>query len=289
MGEILVGTAGWTDPTLLATDWYPPEARTAEDRLRYYASRFPLVEVDSTYYASPAENTARLWAERTPADFIFTVKAFSLLTHHPTKPSALPKDLRPEGSRNLYQRDADPGLVESVWERFLSALTPLLDAGKLGGLLFQFPQWFPIGRRNKQYLLECQRRCAPVPVCVEFRNHTWMSEDNQRETLGFLSDHALPYVCVDMPQGYPNSIPPVLAATADLAVVRFHGHSEKWTSRDVQERFGYHYSGPELAEWAPRITDLAQRADRTHVVMNNCHADYAHTNAQQLSHLLVGG
>ena len=94
MGSILVGTASWTDKTLIASGWYPPEANTPEKRLRFYARQFPLVEVDATYYALPAEQTAASWAERTPAGFTFNVKAFSLFTQHPTPVKALPADLR---------------------------------------------------------------------------------------------------------------------------------------------------------------------------------------------------
>ncbi|WP_462188233.1 MULTISPECIES: DUF72 domain-containing protein [unclassified Frankia] len=290
MGDILVGTASWTDPTLLRSGWYPPEVTSAEQRLRYYARQFPLVEVDSTYYAPPAERTVRTWATRTPADFTFNVKAFSLLTGHPTRPGALYRDLRDvvgPDRRNLYVRDLDANVVDEVWERFLTALAPLTEAGKLGALLFQFPQWFPISAANNRYILECQRRCRPVRICVEFRNHTWMDERNREETLDFLASQAIPYVCVDMPQGYPSSIPPVLAATADLAVVRFHGHSERWTSKDIHERFGYRYSEDELRAWAPRIRELANGVATTHVLMNNCYADYAQRNARQLADLLA--
>jgi uncharacterized protein YecE (DUF72 family) len=177
--------------------------------------------------------------------------------------------------------------VDQVWERFLAALDPLHQAGKLGALLFQFPQWFPIGRRNKEYILECKRRAGPVPICVEFRNKTWMSADNQDETLDFLRSYGVPYVCVDMPQGHPSSIPPVVAATADLAVIRFHGHSDKWTSKDIYDRFGYHYSADELKGWAPKLAGLAEQAQETHVLMNNCYSNYAQTNAQDLMDLLT--
>src|SRR4051812_40433386 len=183
VGRILVGTASWTDKTLLASGWYPEDASTPADRLSYYADHFPVVEVDATYYAPPAEQTARLWAERTPEGFTFDVKAFSLLTQHPTKPSRLYKDLRPDTTKNVYLKDFDAKTVDQVWERFLGALAPLADAGKLGSLLFQFPQWFPIGKANKAYVLDCKKRCEPVPITVEFRNKTWMSEDNQGETL----------------------------------------------------------------------------------------------------------
>jgi uncharacterized protein YecE (DUF72 family) len=292
VGDVLVGTASWTDRTLLASGWYPPDVTTPEERLRYYASRFPLVEVDSTYYALPAERTVRLWTQRTPPGFTFDVKAFSLLTGHPTRPGSLPKDVRedlPPGEKNLYVRDLDTAIVDTVWERFVTALLPMADAGRLGAVLFQFSRWFPIGGRNKHYILECKRRCEPLPISVEFRNRTWMSAENRAETLDFLRSYGLPYVCVDMPQGHPCSIPPVLAATTDLAVVRFHGHGDKWTSHDIHERFGYRYSMDELKEWAPRLGELAGQASSTHVLMNNCYLDYAQRNAQQLIDLLSRG
>ena len=288
MGEILVGTASWTDKSLLASGWYPPEARSAEERLRYYASQFPLVEVDSTYYFPPSEDTARLWAERTPRDFTFNVKAYSLLTQHPTKTKSLYKDLDVDIDKaNVYMKDLDPKVIDEVWDRFLSALEPLEKSGKLGALLFQFPPWFTISRKNKDYILECAKRAAPIPVCVEFRNKTWMSERNRDETLEFLEGHGLPYVCVDMPQGFVSSIPPLLAATADLAVVRFHGHNAAdWESGSVQKRFKYLYSREELEQWAPRIQEVAASAKKTHVLMNNCYSSYAQQNASELAELL---
>src|SRR5690606_20689923 len=227
VGEIKVGTASWTDRTLLASGWYPESADTPERRLAYYAEQFPLVEVDSTYYSPPAEQTVSLWVARTPPEFTFNIKAFSLLTGHPTRPAAIYKDLRPETDKSsLYPGDLPAQAYEEVWTRFLSALDPLASAGKLGAILFQFPPWFTIRRANKDYLREVVARCRPLRVAVEFRHESWFRGDNQRETLEFLRAHQIPYVCVDMPQGYRSSVPPVLAATADLALVRFHGHSD---------------------------------------------------------------
>jgi len=287
MGRIRVGTASWTDKTLLESGWYPESADTAEKRLAYYSKKFPLVEVDATYYSPPAEQTAKLWAERTPPGFLFNIKAFSLLTGHPTKPTALYKDLRPEtDKKNIYPGDLPPQAYEDVWTRFLSALEPLSDSRKLGAILFQFPPWFTIRRSNKQYLLEVAKRCSPMRVALEFRHASWFAGDNQDETLEFLRRNHLPFVSVDMPQGYRSSIPPVLAATSDLAVVRFHGHSDKWTSRNIYERFGYRYSDRELKDWAPKLGKLADDAADTHVLMNNCYSDYAQTNAQTLIELL---
>jgi len=287
VGEIRVGTASWTDKTLLASGWYPDEAESPADRLGYYAAQFPLVEVDSTYYTPPNERNSELWVQRTPPPFVFNIKAYSLLTQHPTRPGSLYKDLRPDSAKkNIYLKDVDEKTVDAVWQRFLDALAPLHDAGKLGAILFQFPQWFPIGKRNKHYILECKERCGPMRLCVEFRNKTWLSDDNREETLDFLRDYAVPYVSVDMPQGYPNSVPPVLAATADLAVVRFHGHSKKWESRDIYERFGYLYSEREIADWAPKLRELSDSTGETHVLFNNCYSNYAQQNAAQLVDLL---
>jgi uncharacterized protein YecE (DUF72 family) len=290
MTEIRVGTAGWTDKSLLDSGWYPSGASNPEKRLRYYAEQFQLVEVDSAYYALPSEQTATAWAERTPDQFTFNIKAFSLFTQHPTQVRSLPADLREEAARTgkerVYLKDVDPKVTDEAWGRFFAALEPLRQAGKLGAILLQFPPWFPISRANKEYIVSCAQRAAPRRVCVEFRNHTWMTEDNQKETLDFLSAHQLPYVCVDEPQGYPNSIPPVLAATSDLAVVRLHGHSDQWESKSVEQRFRYRYSDQELEKWSGNVRRLAEDAAETHVVFNNCYRDYAHVNAQQLARLI---
>jgi uncharacterized protein YecE (DUF72 family) len=290
MGHIRVGTAGWTDKTLIESGWYPDDASNPEKRLKYYASQFPLVEVDSVYYALPAEQTAAAWAARTPDGFTFNIKAFSLFTQHPTPVRTLPTDLREaagkSGKDRVYLKDVDPAVTDQAWDRFLAALEPLREVGKLGAILLQFPPWFPISRSNKEYIVACAERVAPRRVCVEFRNHTWMTPDNKKETLEFLSAHDLPYVCVDMPQGFSNSIPPVVAATSDLAVLRMHGHSDKWESKDIQERFGYRYSEEELSKWADNVQQLAEDATETHVVFNNCYRNYAQVNGQRLTEML---
>src|SRR5436305_3769325 len=187
MGQVRVGTASWTDRTLIESGWYPPEANNPEKRLRYYARQFPLVEVDATYYALPAEQTAGSWTERTPAGFTFNIKAFSLFTQHPTRVASLPVDLREaagkRGKDRVYLKDVDPEVTDQAWQRFLAALEPLYQAGKLGAILLQFPPWFPISRASKDYILSCAQRAEPRRVCVEFRNRTWMTPDNQEETL----------------------------------------------------------------------------------------------------------
>src|SRR6266487_755796 len=231
MGRVLVGITGWTEPTLIKeSDFYPPDAKTPEGRLRFYASQFPIVEVDATYYSPPNERNSVLWIERTPPDFTFNVKAYSLLTQHPTRVDRLYKDLRETlpaelaGKKNLYADKVPGEIVDEVWQRFHDALMPLHSAGKLGAVLFQFPPWFVISRKNKSYIEECAERLRDFRVAVEFRHETWLSDRNREATLGFLEQHDLPYVCVDMPQGFDSSLPPIAEATAkDLSMVRFHG------------------------------------------------------------------
>lgn len=293
----MVGISSWTEPTLIKRgNFYPKGTSSAEERLKYYASQFPIVEVDSSYYFPPSERNAALWAERTPKDFTFNVKAYSLLTNHPTKVESLYKDVKealPEdlaAKRNIYREKMPPELVDEVWQRFRDALMPLHSAGKLGCVLFQFPQWFVIGRRSKEYILECKERLPDFHVAVEFRHKTWMQGSNQEETLSFLEEHHLPFVCVDMPQKFDSSIPPVAAATSkELAVVRFHGRNrDAWEQKTetAAERFRYDYSPKELAGWVPKVAELAKGARETHVVMNNCYENYAVKNARQLADLL---
>jgi uncharacterized protein YecE (DUF72 family) len=201
--------------------------------------------------------------------------------------SAIYKDLRPDtDKKNVYPDDLTPQTYEEIWTRFLSALDPLVEAGKLGALLFQFPPWFGIRKSNKEYMLEVAARCKPLRPVFELRNASWFEGANANETLDFLRAHKLAFVCVDMPQGHKSSVPPVLAATAELAVVRFHGHSDKWTSKDIHEKFGYRYSDAELREWAPKLRELADEAEHTQVFMNNCYSDYAQRNASKLIDLL---
>jgi uncharacterized protein YecE (DUF72 family) len=295
-GGVRVGTASWTDPTLIKSGWYPKGvASSAEARLRFYASQFPIVEVDASYYYLPREDQAGLWVERTPPDFVFNIKAFSLLTGHPTRRKALPEDLLGEvdpehrDKQRLYASHLSADGLAEVWRRFQEALLPLDSAGKLGAVLLQYPEWFTPRRSNREELRAVRDRLPGYQVCIEFRNGTWLAEGRDRErTLELLSELRLPLVCVDMPQGFRSSLPPVAEVTSpDLAVVRFHGRDPKaWKKQTVSERFRYRYDEDELREWVPKVEHLADGAREVHALMNNCYSDYATNNAQQLIDLL---
>jgi uncharacterized protein YecE (DUF72 family) len=293
MAKLLVGTCSWTDPTLLASGWYPREANTAEKRLQHYATNFPIVEVDSTYYGMPAEKTARLWVERTPPHFTFNVKAFSLLTNHPTQLRALPKDLRvlipPTAKASVYYRDIPEEVRAEIWQRFEAALLPLDSAGKLGVVLLQFPEWFLPGRDSLRHIEEAPKRLPQYRLAIEFRNGTWVSEGRKDETFRFLRENRFIYVSVDEPQGFRSSVPPVVEATSDIAVVRFHGRNrETWEKKgiSVAERFNYLYAQDELREWLPSLSGLASQVKELHVMFNNCYRDCSVRNARDMDVLM---
>lgn len=294
--NILVGTCSWADKTLVESGWYPKEAKSPADRLRYYAGQFPIVEVDSTYYAIPPVTNGEAWAERTPPGFTFDVKAYGLFTQHPAQISMLPKEMKgalpPElaEKRNLYMKDAPDDIVDEAWKRFNDALLPLDSAGKLGTVLFQFPPWFLPGSDNRDYILEAKQRLGQYQMSVEFRNGLWMADERRQErTLTFLSDNSLPYVCVDEPQGFKSSIPPVIATTAPTAVMRLHGRNKAtWEKKGIgaADRFDYLYSDDELRELMPGVHQLAERAREVHVMFNNCHGDNGVRNARQITEML---
>ena len=297
MGKILFGTASWTDKTLIESGkFYPKGATSAEDRLKFYAENFPIVEVDSTYYFPPTEKNAALWAERTPAHFTFHIKAYSLLTQHPTRPASLYKDLQdqvmPEhqDKKRLYLSHLSTDAIDEVWKRFADALMPLHSSGKLGVIHMQFPEWFIVGQESRDYILSCKQRLPDYDVAVEFRNSTWLNDKNRDRTVEFLSDNSITFTNVDMPQGFRSSMPPTsIVTTETLSYVRFHGrNTQEWKKQHATAtpRFAYLYSEDELKEWVPRLKELASSAKEVHVLMNNCYRDYAVTNAKQLSALL---
>jgi uncharacterized protein YecE (DUF72 family) len=295
-GRILVGSCSWADKTLVDSGWYPPSAKSPEDRLRYYAGSFPVVEVDSTYYGIPVRRTAEFWVERTPPQFTFDVKSYSLFTLHAAAVQAFPKEVREalpaalREKRNVYLKDLPLETAGEMWRRFRDVLLPIDSAGKLGTVLFQFPPWFGPRHDNREYILEAKERLGQYRMAVEFRNGAWMAEpQDQERTLAFLAQHDIPYVCVDEPQGFKSSVPPVTAVTSSIALLRMHGHNAgTWTKKatTAAERFDYLYDESELREWVPRIRSLAEEAREVHVLMNNCHRDYSVRNARQIGEML---
>lgn len=253
---IKIGTSGFS-----YDDWvgpvYPPDL-PARERLTYYAERFPTVELNVTYYRVPDARTVEGWVRRTPADFLFAVKAFQGLTHEREAPDF-------------------PG--------FVAALAPLVESGKLGCVLAQFPYSFHPTRENREYLALLRAGFGELPVVVELRNAGWVAE----ETFDLLRSLALGYCCVDEPQ-LRGLMPPIAIATGPVAYVRFHGrNAAKWYAHDeAWERYDYSYSASELNEWVPRIRELDAQVPLTLVYFNNHYVGQAPKGARDLSQLMLG-
>ena len=269
----------------------------SEERLQFYASRFPVVEVDSSYHGMPSRKNSERWIARTPPGFQFDVKSFSLFTLHPTSPKALPPDVRAllpaelAERKSVYLEQVPPEVVDAAWEAFRDALEPLRDAGKLGAVFFQLPPWTFPSMASLSHLEECQERMHGFPIAVEFRRREWLDDRHAAGTLAFLRSRAIPYVAVDAPQGFASSMPSVFETTSPrLAVVRFHGRNhESWDRKGAPPsvRFRHRYSDAELGEWVPRIRDMEDAVSEVHAIMNTNYSNWAPANASRLEELLA--
>jgi uncharacterized protein YecE (DUF72 family) len=296
-GTVRIGTASWTDPTMTAAGvFYPDDADTPEERLRYYATQFPVVEVDATYYALPTRRQGELWLERTPPDFRFDIKAHALMTAQPSEVKRLPKDIRQElpmellDKGRIYRKDLPEEIVDAIYAQFRDALLPLYSAGKLGAVFLQYPRWFFPSNESRDAIAEAKQRLGDIDVAVEFRHASWFNEKNLERTIRFLEKYEIATVMVDEPQGMKSSLPPMVVLTSpSLAVVRFHGRrTETWEASGIPvvERFRYLYDKGQLAEWEPKVKEVASKAKDVHLLMNNCYANYGTTNAREIAALL---
>jgi uncharacterized protein YecE (DUF72 family) len=274
LATVRTGTCSWADEALLQL-WYPRGVRTAEERLRYYADHFSAVEVDSTYYRLPEAATTARWAERTPDGFVFHVKAFGMMTRHPVRLEQLPPDLRELAEVDERGRvDRPPReLRAEVFARFRSALEPLRAAGKLGGILMQFPSYVVPKPASDDYLRFARDLLDGDLVLVEFRHRDWLEEGQRERTLALLEELGAAFVVTDSPRTEAkNLVPTVVAVTAPTAYVRFHGRNARtWNvrGRSAAERFDYLYSRDELREWVEPLRELAGKAEQLYAYFNN--------------------
>jgi uncharacterized protein YecE (DUF72 family) len=273
VATIRIGTCSWADEAL-SKYFYPPGTPSGE-RLSYYAQHFDTVEVDSTYYRLPVPEMVERWAERTPDDFVFHVKAFGVMTRHPVKLEQLPTDLRDEApvdDKGRLERPSREFRAE-IFRRFLDALEPLRAAGKLGGILMQFAPYVVPREASIDYLEWAREQLGEHEMLVEFRHRSWYEDEQRAETLALLERIAATHVVVDAPQVEARNVPPtVLAVTGPLTYVRMHGRNEKtWNvrGRSAAERFDYLYSEEELSEWVEPLQELAGQAEQVFVVFNN--------------------
>jgi uncharacterized protein YecE (DUF72 family) len=293
---VWVGTCSWTDRTLVACKrFYPKGCSTAEARLRFYATQFPLVEVDSSYYAMPSRSNSVLWAERTPAGFAFNIKAFRLFTNHPTTVATLPADVQQAlalaPATRLYYKDVPAEVRHELWRRFHEAIEPLDATGKLRLVHFQFPPWLTRTAAGRQHVRHCMEMMDGQTVSVEFRNRIWFEGEHAATTLAFERELGVVHTVVDAPPGFSNSVPAVWEAThPDFALVRLHGrNTASWSltnSTASSDRFNYDYSDAELQSLVDPIRRLAHSVLETHVVFNTNMEDQGQRNARRMTEIL---
>jgi uncharacterized protein YecE (DUF72 family) len=264
---IRVGTCSWADESFVKA-WYP-KGVPPTGRLGHYAERFDVVEANSTFYRLPEERLVERWASVLPDGFVMHVKAFGLMTRHPVRVDALPADLRDAVEADARGRVERPSreVRGEVFARFLEALRPLGEAGKLGGILMQFPPYVVPKPASYEYLAWARDRLDGHEMLVEFRHRAWFEQP--AETLGFLEEHGMTYVTVDAP---PSVIPLVVARTSGTAYVRFHGRNrDTWYKRtgSTAERFDYLYGAAELREWVVTLRELEGEAEVVYAMFNN--------------------
>ena len=298
--EYRVGLCAWQDKSMLDEgEFYPIKSMKAEERLWWYSRFFDCVEVNSTFYAPLSAENAVRWVKRTPAGFLFSVKAYALLTGHHLDAARLPEPLKsmlPTGARpnarGQFENQAFPREArEWAFETFREALRPLEDSGKLGYVLFQMAPWVKYAPEALDYLASLPERLAGLTIAVEFRDASWLPA-HTGEVLRFLAERGLSYVSVDAPRT-PAGVAGTVALTSAVAIFRLHGRNAagflkqlRGESPSVAEKYGYLYREAELQEIVARGRGLAGHARRVYFKLNNNVGDAPAINGIQIRELL---
>jgi uncharacterized protein YecE (DUF72 family) len=300
MGGIRVGICSWTDRTLLKSGFYPASASNPAGRLAYYASRFNVVEIDSTYYALADSLSAFRWIGGTPAEFLFGLKSYGIFTFHRVKFGSLPQWLKAELGGGppdalVSRNDLSHKQRVRLYEEFLRPIEILRSSGKLAYLLFQFPPGWVFSAEALSYIRRIREMSGPMPLALEVRNKSWLDGGNREKFLDTLRDQNIAYVAVDEP-ALSWTVPRDWPVTAEWGTVaRFHGRNVAgWRNpkATVHERFDYAYKREELAEWTGKISELFSRFEswqEIFVMLNNCVSDKAARSAWLLMEMLGMG
>lgn len=262
---ITIGLTTWSDHPLIASD----KKRQLED----YASHFPFVEMDTSYYGIPSEKSIESWFRKTPETFQFIPKAYYPMTLH--KP----------------WEDKTQSLDE-IYSVYIHRFQPMIAAGKIKAFLFQFPPFFRFNEKNKEYLRKVKNWMGPLPVAIEFRHASWYSEANQDRTLEFLKTMQFIHVVVDQPQTPTNSVPTILKATNEkLTLYRLHGQNYSgWLNasedRNWRENRTLHdYTKKELLNINKNALELEKQSNEVAVIFNNNSGGHAAKNAKELQEI----
>lgn len=265
---IYVGVTGWGDQDSLYQ-----AGTNSGSKLKQYAGHFPIVEVDSSFYAIQPQKNVERWVKDTPPSFQFIVKAYQGMTGH--------------------QRGEIPfQSKEEMFIAFRESLEPYQTADKLAMVLFQFPPWFECTRENVNYLRWCKEEMKGLPLALEFRHQSWFSPQFHDKTISFMTSQNWIHSICDEPQAGSGSIPTVLKPTnKEATLVRFHGRNlhgwQKPSAGNWREvRYLYRYNEKELSEWADHIKALHTQSKDVYVLFNNNSGGDAADNAKQFIQLL---
>ena len=266
---INIGLTGWGDHDTLYDD-----LQRKSDKLKTYASHFPIVELDASYYAIQPERNILKWIKETPEKFKFIVKIHQALTLHAD-----------------YKEYAESR--QELIDQFKLMLEPLKQENKLAMVLVQFPPWFDCTAQNITYIRYIREQLKAFPMCVEFRHQSWFSDDFKEQTLSFLTEQNIIHSVCDEPQVGQGSIPLVNRITNSVAFVRYHGrNTHGWTKQDMTDekwrdvRYLYDYTKEELTNLANKVKVLDQKASEVYVVFNNNSGGHAANNAKTYQTIL---
>ena len=253
---IVIGTSGYS-----YEDWkgyYYPANIEKSNMLKFYSKNFKTTEINFTYYRMPNPYMINRIAHKVPDDFIFSVKANSIMTH---------------------QREAGP----KDFGDFIKGISPLIEREQLASVLAQFPWTFKFNSKNLDYLKYLKENIIDLPLVIEFRNISWIND----ETFEFLEQNELGFCCVDQPR-LRGLIPPISKITSKVAYVRFHGRNSQkwWHHKKAYERYDYEYKQDELLEWVPKIKEMDKKTDKTLIYFNNHYKSKAVKAANLLLSLL---
>ena len=261
MSEIRVGTSGWNYPAGAGT-WngvfYPAPRPRGFDELAYYAERFDTVEVNSTFYRMPEAPMSAAWVRRTPNAFLFAVKLYQKFTHP-----------------DMYlARDGvkDWDLSRDDFDLFRAGIGPLVDAGRLGAILVQFPASFQSDPDTRGYLEWLLGGLSAYPVAVELRHRSW--SDEAEATRAILARSRAAWTLIDEPKfrsSVRQELDAAVIAEAPIAYIRLHGRNaaDWWEHDHRDDRYNYLYSEDELAPFSRAAKDAARREKKVMMYLNN--------------------
>mgnify|MGYP000015631738 FL=1 len=265
---ITIGLTTWKEhPALIGGEERPVT-------LAEYAGRLPVVELDTPFYGIPRQSTVANWQAAVPDGFQYILKANQVMTRHDR------------------QHPLDEAGITAAFDQFIMAIQPMVTAGKLMTVLFQFPPFFNRTTANIQYLRDVRLKMGKLPVAVEFRSPSWFETPGMTaDVMAYLQSLKLTNVTTDEPHNLNDGIPLVeTVTTPELAVVRLHGrNAQGWFNQGAdwrKTRTLYRYSEAELQDIAVLVKRVAQHAQQVCVIFNNNSAKDAAPNALRLQEIL---